>query len=797
MGQKIHRTIRRWNGSKLEWDCTPYRATVEAIRGEAGRFAALNDGDLSASASSFRDQVRSGTNPDLLLVPVFALVKEAVRRILHLNTFDEQLICGIVLHQGKLAELQTGEGKTLAAVFPAVLNALDGKGVHILTFNDYLAGRDTQWMGPVYRLLGLTVGTIRQGLTIAERQAAYGCDITYLTAREAGFDFLRDGCCTEQSLQVQRNFNFAIVDEADSILIDEARIPMVVAAPSNTPNDTLVHLAALVREMRADTHFTFDQYQRKICLTDGGADLAEKKLGCGNLYAESGGDTLCRLYHALHAEYLLHRDVDYLVRGKRIELIDELTGRVAENRRWPDALHAAVEAKEGCPVQPRGSVRGEITMRHFIARYPKLSAMTATAERAEEEFFDWYRLATVVIPPHRSCIRNDFPDRIFRTRDDKQQALVAEIIAVNATGRPILVGTRTVRESEELSAQLTGCGIACKVLNANNDAQEAAIIANAGTFGAVTISTNMAGRGTDIRLGGADGHDYQRIASLGGLYVIGTNRFESRRIDDQLRGRAGRQGDPGSSRFFISLEDDLFVKYRIGELIPKRYCTTLPGGCIENAYVNNEVNRLQRIIEGQNGDIRETLAKYSVLAGQQRAIIAAYRYGVLSSENIPDIFLEKAVARTNEIRSRRGSAAAGSICRILLLHELDSAWSAYLADMADVRDGIHFRRFGNQDPLHVYNSLAIERFAAVIPETEKTAVTVLNALNEHEIDLILRSGAAEGHPSATWTYLVSDNPFEERPDILMSGSAGFSAAAGLLWPILAVMVFMRRREKQP
>jgi preprotein translocase subunit SecA len=666
----------------------------------------------------------------------------------------------------------------------------------VLTFNDYLARRDAEWMQPVYGLLGLSVGYVQEGMDLHDRKTAYAGDITYLTAKEAGFDFLRDNCRFDPSHVVQRPFHYAIVDEADSILIDEARIPMVVAGKSGEPEQGLSAFSRLARVMRQDIHFTFDPYGRKISLTNEGIDFAERELGCGELFSGAGNNSLPCLYHALHAEHLLRRNVDYLVRGGEIALIDELTGRVAENRRWPEGLHGAVEAKEGCPVQARGEVRSSITMHHFIARYPKLAAMTATAEAAETEFQEWYGLATVLIPPHRPCVRKDFPDRVYRNRHEKNRGIVNEIATVHATGRPILVGTRTVRDSRELAEALASRGIDCRILNAEDNANEAAVIARAGTFGAVTISTNMAGRGTDIKLGGTDGKDRDRVAALGGLYVIGTNRFESRRIDDQLRGRAGRQGDPGSSRFFISLEDDLFVKYRIGELIPEKYIAAGDEGIVENQYVNNEVNRLQRIIEGQNSDIKRTLGRYSVLIEQQREIVAAHRAGVLADSGLPGELSTMSPALANAVKSFSSPGSGAARCRRILLEAIDRSWSSYLADMTDVRDGIHFRRFGMQNPIHAFNTLAIERFDRVLSEAHENAVERLEGMLSEKSGGARRAGDETPKPSATWTYLVSDNPFEDNPDLQMSGNMGYSAFAGLLWPLTMLMLLLKRAGKK-
>ncbi len=788
----LRRHIRRWNGSTLEWDLSPYHKTVAAIRREHEQIAPVADTAIAGRIAACRNELQAGAESEALLVPVFALTIAAVQRVLGLDPFDEQLICAVALYRGKCAQLQTGEGKTLAAVFPAVLAALGGKGVHILTFNDYLAQRDAAWMGPVYRLLGLTVGHVAEGMPLSERRAAYRCDITYCTAKEAGFDYLRDGCCYSEAHTVQRPFNFAIVDEADSILIDESRVPLVIATATGAADEQLARYADLARQMHRDVHFAFDMYGRKITLTEAGADIAEHALGCGNLYQPENGHALVRLYHALHAEYLLHRDIDYLVRGGRIELIDELTGRVPENRRWPDGLQGAVEAKEGCPVQQRGAVRNTLAMHHFIALYPKIAGMTATAESAEEELRERFGLDTVIIPPHSPVIRNDLPDVVFATEEQKLRALVNEIVRVHATGQPVLVGTRTVRESEELAERLTTADISCRILNAKDNASEAAIIAEAGGIGAVTISTNMAGRGTDIKLGGSDGKDREAVVACGGLQVIGTNRFESRRIDDQLRGRAGRQGDPGSSRFFISLEDKLFVKYRITDLIPARYITAGSDGRIESGYVTAEVNRCQRIIEGQNGDIKLTLARYTTILEQQRHIVARYRHELLHSDTVPEVF--------GSILNRQPAGMASlpadrlqERCRILLIRAIDRNWSEYLADMSDVRDGIHLRRFGRQDPLFEFNAIAIDHFASVISGAQEEALRDFRRLTD---DTENTSPADDPmlHPSATWTYMVSDNPFEDDPDMQLFGNTGYSLFAGLLWPVTMLVLLLKRQR---
>ena len=538
-----------------------------------------------------------------------------------LRPFDVQVLAGVAMHQGKLAQMNTGEGKTLAAVFPAYLNALTGKGVHIHTFNDYLARRDASWMGPIYNYLGLQASCIQEGMSPEERKKAYAADVTYTTAKEAGFDTLRDQLCYTVEGLVHRDFNFAVVDEADSILIDEARVPLVIAGSTTRPKADLEQLTQMVKSFKEGIDYETDEGKRNIFLTDGGHQRIERILGCGSLHAPENLDLLTRVNQALHAEFLIHRDVDYIVREGKVKIVDEFTGRVVKDRHWPDGLQAAVEAKEKIQQGAGGSILGSITLQHFLALYPKICGMTATAQPAAGEFFRFYGLKVVVIPPHRDCIRIDHPDLIFTHKASKHRALVAEIESNYNQQRPVLVGTASVEESEELVLELKKAGISFQVLNAKNDELEAEIISNAGSPGAVTISTNMAGRGTDIKLGGDREQERDKVVALGGLYVIGTNRHESLRIDNQLRGRAGRQGDPGSSRFFISLEDNLIERYGIKHLFPKKYRTLQQNAPIESPVVSREIVRGQRIIEGQNFDIRKTLWNYSILIEKHRKLL--------------------------------------------------------------------------------------------------------------------------------------------------------------------------------
>ncbi|MBA1334187.1 MAG: Protein translocase subunit SecA [Firmicutes bacterium] len=521
-------------------------------------------------SAEMKNRARNGVSLDELLVESYAIVREASRRMLGMRPYDVQVIAGIALHRCKVVEMQTGEGKTLAAIMPAYLNALTGEGVHVLTFNDYLAHRDAAWMGPVYEYLGLTVGYVKEGMSISQRQNAYCSDITYVTAKEAGFDYLRDFLCVERNMLVQRPFHYAIVDEADSILIDEARIPLVIAGNVPENVEDAFRLYDIVKNLQPGDDYETDQYRSNIYLTDAGLSRVEKILGCGNLYDPENLELLTRLNCALYAEVLLEKDKDYIVKNGKVEIIDEFTGRIADKRHWPDNLQTAVEAKEGLALQTGGMVMGSIAMQHFLSLYPRISGMTGTAVAAAGEFNEFYCMDVVVIPTNRPCIRRDHPDLVFTHSQAKQKALVSEVKRAHGTGQPVLIGTGSVEESERLASDLRKVGIEPRVLNAKNDEMEAIIIARAGEPGAVTVSTNMAGRGVDIKLGGEREQERDRVVALGGLYVIGTNRHESSRIDNQLRGRAGRQGDPGESRFFISLEDDMIVRYDIAKLIPAR-----------------------------------------------------------------------------------------------------------------------------------------------------------------------------------------------------------------------------------
>lgn len=787
----------RENGS-IETDLTPYRLILEAIDRRGTQCALASDDRLRAVAASLKERARAGATPDELLVEVFAVVRETAARVLGMRPFDVQVMAGIALHRGRLVEMQTGEGKTLAAVLPACLNALAGRGVHVLTFNDYLARRDAAWMGPVYRFLGLRVGIVQEEMDTATRRAAYAADVTYATAREAGFDFLRMHLCRDPYQIVHRPFHYAVVDEADSILIDEARVPLVIAGARSTSATSLYRIAEVVGTLEAGTDWETDDNGRNIFLSEHGVDRVEAALGCGDLHAAENYLLLTEVNQALHARVLLRRDVDYIVRGDHIELVDEFTGRIVDDRRWPDGLQAALEAREGLPIQPGGHILGSITLQHFIMQYPRFSGMTATAQPAAEELADFYGLKVVPLPPHKPCVREDLPDLIFTHREARQKALVAEISRVHEGGRPVLVGTRSVEESESLADRLKAESVACRVLNAKNDEAEAEIIAQAGDVGAVTISTNMAGRGTDIKLGGAGEENRGEVVALGGLFVIGTSRQESRRIDDQLRGRAGRQGDPGTSRFFVSLEDDLMVRYGMDALIPARLRPAPQAQPVEHRVIRREVERLQRIVEGQNREIRKTLWRYTSLLEKQRETLQAWRTALLRGEVAPEACALRAPARYDALCARFGKTIVEQVERQIMLHHIDACWAEHLAFVAQVREGIHLVGIGGLDPLHEFHKQVAEAFWNLHEAIEARTAETFTAVEITEDGIDLDREGLRG-PAATWTYLVNDRVLTDLQQMLFGpGHAAFTAAAVLMtWPLLAAWGLWQRFVKRP
>ena len=795
----LRQGIGRLQGGSVRFDLSDYAATTAAIADLEKELRELSDQEIQRRGQDLHDRARAGADRSVLRIPSFALTREASRRVLGERPFDEQVIAGLALDAGHVVEMQTGEGKTLAAVMPAALNAFADRGVHVLTFNDYLARRDADWMGPVYRLLGLSVAHVQQGMSSSARRTAYAAGITYITAKEAGFDYLRDLLVMNAGDLVHRPFHFAIVDEADSLMIDEARVPLVIAGRVELGDSRAPRLAGLVASLCAGTHFDTDEYGRDVELTERGAEHVEQILGCGPLHSTVNVALLTELNCALHARVLLRRDIDYIVRTGRIEMVDEFTGRVVTDRHWPDGLQAALEAKEGLERRPDGRILGSITLQRFLRGYPRLSGMSGTAQDAAAELHQLYGRDVVVIPTHRSMVRIDRPDVVFSHREVKDRAIVAEIERTHAAGRPVLVGTSTVAESERLAERLRGRSIPCEVLNAKNDAEEASIVARAGALGAVTISTNMAGRGTDIRLGGEDETDRERVAALGGLYVIGTNRHESRRVDLQLRGRAGRQGDPGESRFFVSLEDDLFVRYGIQGVIPTRFFQKFATP-IESPIVEREVARAQRIVEGQNLEIRRTLARYAAVVEQQHDLIVERRYSILTGEDAPGIW-QRTTEQCAALVAVVGEHAVVDAERTVTLACIDRAWRDHLALCADVREGIHLVRLGGQDPLTAFTSEAIQAFSTIdeaIDEAVRAALSKVRIV-DGRVDLTSTGIPA---PSATWTYLVNDDPFKSRIGAMLTGpgraTLGIYSAA-ILMPLLmlwGVVVRLLRRDER-
>lgn len=759
--------LQRWRGEAIDNDLSGYEATLDEITGYGKSLSSKSDDELKLLAAQLTKTVE-----------YYALVREVAHRVLGMRPFDVQIIAALALNQNKLIEMQTGEGKTLVAVLPAAFNALSKRGVHILTFNDYLARRDAAWMGPIYEFLGLSVGVIQEGMASEARRHAYARDITYATAKEAGFDFLRMHLARDRDHIVHREFHFAIIDEADSILIDEARSPLIVAGDRSFSDTSPYRIAEMVKHLEKNRDWETDQYDRNVTLTEEGIEHVERELQCGDLHAEKNYLLLTEVNQALHARALFFRDIDYLVRDNRIELIDEFTGRVVEDRRWPDGLQSAIEAKEGVPIRPGGRVLGSITLQHFLKHYPRLAGMTATAQTSAEELEHFYGLRVVPVPSNKPCIREDLPGLVFVNKASKERALAEEIKQIHGTGRPILVGTSSVQESETIADRLRTSGIECEVLNAKNDEAEAAIIARAGAAGAVTISTNMAGRGTDIKLGGP-----------GGLYVIGTNRHESRRIDNQLRGRAGRQGDPGTSQFFASLEDDLMVRYGIDRLIPENTIVESrnQNAPIENREVLDEVDRLQRIVEGQNYEIRKTLALYSVPVEEQRRRVQEWRMAILLEEEPLELCSERLPERYQEVVRSVGKEAAEAAERAITLHHIDECWAEHLSFITQLREGIHLEGLGKKDPLTEFYKKIANAFIKLEQNIDSRVLATFERAKITRDGVDLASNGLEA-PASTWTYLVNDRGTSQMQQMLFGvGNTAIVATAIVTnWPLFVI-----------
>ena len=738
----------------IEYDLEIYEEVLKEIKNI--KLESLSDYQLKEISIRLRKQARSGIEIEKILPQSFALVAESARRVLGMYPFDTQIIAGIALHRDKIVEMKTGEGKTLAATMPAYLNALTGKGVHVLTFNDYLASRDSKWMGQVYEFLGLTVGCVQEGMSTFEKKKTYLADITYVTAKEVGFDYLRDFLCMEKEKIIHRPFHCGIVDEADSILIDEARVPLVIAGKMEDVEEEQTCLSKLVKDLRLGYDYEADQYKRNVYLTEVGLLRVEKMLGCGNLYLPENLELLTKLNCALHAEILLEKDKDYIVRNGSIEIIDEFTGRIADKRHWPNNLQEAVEAKEGLVSKSKGMIMGSIALQHFLSLYPRISGMTGTAQAAAKELKEFYHKDVVVVSTNKPCIRKDHADLIVSNKEFKRKVLIDEIVKTHKKGQPVLIGTGSVEESELLAEDLKSKGISCRVLNAKNDEMEAQIIAKAGEVGAITVSTNMAGRGVDIKLGGEREEERDKVFALGGLYVIGTNRNESRRIDEQLKGRAGRQGDPGESRFIISLEDDMIKKYNMSNLthLLKHIESEEK---IEDPAISQRIEKEQRIMEGYNSDIRRQLWKYSFIVEQQRRIIYDKRQGILMDKIPVDILRIKAPQQYDHFLNQIGEEALKNLEKQIALYHINRCWADYLDYISYIRESIHLVVIGRKSPLDEFHKMAIDAFDEMMNRIDLEIVKTFNNIEIGKDGIKLDKEELKV-PSSTWTYLIDDSP---------------------------------------
>jgi len=813
-------------GSRNERLLRRLRAVVGNINGLESAYTALSDDELRAKTDEFRRRIAAGATVDELLPEAFAAVREASKRTLGMRHFDVQLIGGMVLNSGKIAEMRTGEGKTLVATLPAYLNALPGKGVHVVTVNDYLARRDSAWMGRVYGFLGMTTGVIHAGQSSQEKRAAYAADITYGTNNEFGFDYLRDNMAFRPADKVQRGLSYAIVDEVDSILIDEARTPLIISGPVDETSNLYSEINKLIPRLQRQEaengpgDYSVDEKAKQVHLTEAGFEKVEELMLKSGLLKE--GDSLysaanIRLMHhlnaALRAHVLYHRDVEYIVKDGTIVIVDEFTGRTMPGRRWSEGLHQAIEAKEGVPIQNENQTLASITFQNYFRMYQKLSGMTGTADTEAYEFQQIYGLEVVVIPTHRPMTRKDMGDLVYLTAGEKYDAIIQDISECNSRGQPVLVGTTSIETSEYLSKLLRKGGVKHEVLNAKQHEREAEIVAQAGRPGAVTIATNMAGRGTDIVLGGAleselaalpettgdadrqglraawqQRHD--QVLAAGGLHIIGTERHESRRIDNQLRGRSGRQGDPGSSRFYLSLQDNLmriFASERVAALMQK--LGMQEGEAIEHPWVTKAIEGAQRKVEGHNFDIRKQLLEYDDVANDQRRVIYEQRNELMEGTDISETIqtlrhdvlngfidgyippesldeqwdipgLEKALEQEyglrltiaswleqddnlheESLRARIlaaledayaekeklvGAKVMREFEKAVMLQVLDSNWKDHLANMDHLRQGIHLRGYAQRNPKQEYKREAFELFSSMLERLKQEVVTILS-----------------------------------------------------------------------
>jgi preprotein translocase subunit SecA len=734
---------------------------VQASEEFTDKAAELDDEQLAKAAKL----LELSTLAEAADVPQFlAIAREAAERTTALRPFDVQLLGALRMMAGDVVEMATGEGKTLAGAIAAAGYALAGRHVHVISVNDYLARRDAEWMGPLLEAMDLTVGWITADSSAAERRAAYECDVTYASVNEIGFDVLRDQLVTDVEDLVSPRPDVALIDEADSVLVDEALVPLVLAGTTHreTPRLEIIRLVGeLTSQNRVDDsvqYYDTDADRRNVHLTDEGARKLEKALGNIDLYSEEHvGTTLTEVNVALHAHVLLQRDVHYIVRDNAVALINASRGRIASLQRWPDGLQAAVEAKEGIETTETGEVLDTITVQALINRYPTVCGMTGTALAAGEQLRQFYKLGVSPIPPNTPNVREDEADRVYITAAAKNQAVIEHIQKIHATGQPVLVGTRDVAESEELHAKLVKAGVPAVVLNAKNDAEEAAVIAEAGKLSGVTVSTQIAGRGTDIRLGGSDEADHDAVAELGGLHVIGTGRHHTERLDNQLRGRAGRQGDPGSSVFFSSWEDDVVVSHLEPQKLPM---DTDEDGKVTSDRAGQLLEHAQRVAEGRLLDVHANTWRYNQLVAQQRAIIVDRRETLLRTTTARDELKERSPQRYDELVEEVGEDELERICRLIMLYHLDRGWADHQAYLSDIRESIHLRALGRQNPLDEFHRMAVDAFASLAADAIEAAQQTFETANvlEDEPGLDLSKLA---RPTSTWTYMIHDNPLAD------------------------------------
>ena len=814
--------VRKIFGSKNDRFLKKLKPLVAKINALEPEMQALADEELPQRLTVYRDMVQSGEKDlDAVLPEVFALVREASVRVLGMRHYDVQLLGAMALHKGKIAEMKTGEGKTLVATLAVILNALEGKGVHVVTVNDYLAKRDAKWMGQLYTFLGLRVGVIVAGLSDEQRKEAYAADITYGTNNEFGFDYLRDNMKFYAEQLVQRGHHYAIVDEVDSILIDEARTPLIISGASDESTDLYQQVDEVVRRLEKEKHYTVDEKGKSASLTDEGVLYVEEALGIDNLYDTANITAQHHVLQSLKAHTVFRRDVDYIVKDDQVVIVDEFTGRLMAGRRFSDGLHQALEAKEHVTVAAENQTLASITFQNYFRMYDKLSGMTGTADTEAVEFAQIYGLEVSMIPSNRPMIRKDMPDLIYRTRREKMQAIIQAIKELHATGQPVLVGTISIETSELISQLLKRDGVPHSVLNAKHHAQEAEIVAQAGQAGKVTIATNMAGRGTDIKLG-------EGVIELGGLHILGTERHESRRIDNQLRGRSGRQGDPGSSRFYLSLEDDLmrlFGSDRLSGLMQK--LGMQEGEPIENAMVSRAIENAQKRVEGHHFEIRKTLLDYDNVMNQQRTVIYSLRRDLMREPDLDPILSEylsdllddmyagievSKAARDPEdekpVRARladvmnidrvlpadaplpsreeaqelvqsiltqlkeEAGPLYGDLLRYFLLEELDRCWKEHLRNMDFLRDGIGLRGYGQRDPKLEYKREGFNMFQELLVHIREGAFRALTRVRvEQRPAEVEEQAAPEPEPMFQHKEQAQQLSYSNEPEDLLGAPA--------------------------